>query len=87
MPRPCIRDTAIQEDRIVHPIEATQERRVRRLAVRHGLQLVKSRNRTPGTPVFRTYGVIDPWSNTWVYYSGGDCYGLTLADVAALLTA
>jgi hypothetical protein len=63
-----------------------REQRLRRVAVRLGYRLVKSRCRTPELFVYGTYGIIDPDRNWWVQTFGGDGYGLDLDEIEAWLT-
>ncbi len=67
------------------PSENAREARLRRLARRQGLALVRSRNRTPGTLVFGTYGLIDQYGNAWAATHGADGYGLGLDEIEAWL--
>lgn len=61
------------------------ESRLRSLARRQGYRVVKSRCREPRASVFGTYGIVDPYNNTWVAYGGGDGYGMTLGEIEAAL--
>ncbi len=67
------------------PSEKAREARLRRLARGQGLALVRSRNRTPGTLVFGTYGLTDPYRNAWAATRGADGYGLDLDEIEAWL--
>lgn len=62
---------------------AAREARVRRLARSYGLQLVKSRSRTPEALEYGGYGVIDPYINCWIYGSSPFAFSASLGDVEA----
>jgi hypothetical protein len=63
-----------------------KENRVRRMAQRQGLALVKSRHRDPWATNYGTYGLIDPDTDAWVAHSGRSGYGMELDEVEAWLT-
>lgn len=60
--------------------DKAREARVRRLANRFGLQLVRSRSRTAEMADFGCYAVVDPYSNTLVFGEGPAGYGASLDD-------
>ena len=62
--------------------DEAREARCRRAAKRLGLAVVKSRY----TATLGTYGIIDPYTNAWVSYGGGDGYGLSLEEIERELT-
>ncbi len=61
-----------------------QENRVRRMAQRQGLQVMKSRRRDVRAIDYGTYWVVDPYTNGVVL---GSEWGFTLDEVEAFLTA
>ncbi len=61
------------------------EDRVRRLAKAQGLALVKSRCRTPGSWIYQTYGLVDPYLNCYVAHHAEGGYGMSLGEVMAWL--
>lgn len=63
------------------------ENRLRRVAERRGLRLVKSRRRDPQAYDYGTYALIDVRSNALVAGDELTGYGLTLEDVEATLNA
>jgi hypothetical protein len=69
------------------PDDRALEAKVRRMAKRSEMQLVKSRCRNPESPSYGGYGVIDPWRN-WAL-AGFDHfnYSLTLAEAAEFIGA
>lgn len=69
-------------------MDKISENRLRRMAERQGLQLVKSRRRDPHAVGFGTYMLMNPPTNSVVHMNfalpGG--YGLDLDDVESYLT-
>jgi hypothetical protein len=59
-----------------------QEARVRRMARRQGLALMKSRRRNPEVPDFGGYWLTDPFRNALVF--GGD-WGASLEEISEYL--
>lgn len=67
--------------------EKTRETRLRRMAERQGLRLVKSRRRDPRAIDYDRWMIVDPYRNAVV--TGAEVTGrpnLTLDDVEAWLT-
>jgi hypothetical protein len=66
-----------------------RENRLRRMAERRGWQLVKSRRRDPRAWDYGTYGIIDPYTNSWVAmdFALGRGYGLDLDQIEERLTS
>ena len=62
--------------------ERVLENRVRRMAQRQGLRLIKSRRRDPQALDFGSYVLVDIESNSLVF---GDQFGATLDEVAEWL--
>jgi|HubBroStandDraft_6_1064221.scaffolds.fasta_scaffold176613_1 hypothetical protein len=63
-----------------------RENRVRRMAKRQGLSLVKSRRRDPNALDYGLYLVLDPASNSIVAGSSEIGFGLDLDGVESWLT-
>jgi hypothetical protein len=63
-----------------------RENRLRRVAERQGLRLVKSRRRDPRAIDYGTFGLVDPATNTLVAGSASTGYGLSLDDIEEQLT-
>ncbi|CCH77137.1 conserved hypothetical protein [Nostocoides japonicum T1-X7] len=63
-----------------------RENRLRRMADRQGLRLVKSRRRDPRALDYGTYMLTDPCTNTVVAWGLQSGYGLSLDEVEARLT-
>jgi hypothetical protein len=63
--------------------ESAREARLRRLASRQGLAVRKSRAREPRAIEYGLYGVIDPYSNTWV----SQPFSMTLDGLEEFLSA
>lgn len=59
--------------------DKVRENRLRRLAVRRGIRLLKSRRRDTGAVDYGRYWLIDPWNNNAVLFGGQ--WGATLDDV------
>ena len=70
----------------VETAEKVRENRLRRMAKRQRLALVKSRRRDPRAWDYGTYGLIDPSRNTLVADAGQSGYGLDLDEIEAWLT-
>jgi hypothetical protein len=66
--------------------EKVYENRVRRLAERQELVLVKSRRRDPGAPDFGVYWLSDRTTKARIYPSGAPDYGLSLREIEHWLT-
>ena len=66
--------------------EKVRENRLRRMAKRQRLALVKSRRRDPRAWDYGTYGLIDPTRSTLVVDAGQSGYGLHLDEIEAILT-
>lgn len=68
--------------------EKVRENRLRRMAKRRRLVLVKSRRRDPQAWDYGTYGLIDPARGAWVAQDVaiGEGYGLDLHAIEAWLT-
>jgi hypothetical protein len=66
--------------------EKVRENRLRRMAKRQGLDLVKSRRRDPYATDYGTYGLVDPQTNSWASYAGSSGYGMSLDDIERALT-
>lgn len=47
--------------------DKVRENRLRRMAKRQGLMLVKSRRRDPRAVDYGKYGLVDPYNNAWVF--------------------
>jgi hypothetical protein len=62
-----------------------RERRLRRAAARLGYALMKSRSRTPESPEYGMYGIIEPAHNWWI--APVDGFGFDLDDVEEWLSA
>ena len=58
-----------------------RENRVRRMAARQGLELVKSRRRDPRALDYGGYLLRDPYNNVIVYSYGYNEFGASLDDV------
>ena len=67
--------------------EKIRENRLRRMAERQGLQLMKSRRRDPRAIDYGTYMLTNPSTNTLALWGNPDGYGLTLDEIEAALTA
>jgi hypothetical protein len=65
---------------------AAREARLRRLARKSDLRLVRSRSRNPDLPQYGGYGLVDPFRNAWVYGSHPHAFSATLEDVEAWLS-
>jgi len=65
--------------------EKVRENRLRRVAERQGLQLVKSRRRDPRAYDYGTYQLVDPRNNTIVAYKLQSGFGMTLDDIESEL--
>lgn len=63
-----------------------RENRLRRMAERQGLQVLKSRRRDPRASDYGTYMLVDPRSNAVVASGAQSGYGLTVDDLEAALT-
>lgn len=65
-----------------------RENRLRRMAQRQGLQLIKSKRRDPNALSYGTYGLIDTRTNGLVLGNGEvfDGYGCDLDEIEAYLT-
>jgi hypothetical protein len=59
----------------------TRENRLRRMAERQGLKLLKSRRRDPMAIGFRTFGLVDADTNSWVAANHRNGYGLDLDEI------
>jgi hypothetical protein len=66
--------------------EKVRENRLRRMADRQGLQLVKSRRRDPRATDYGRYALIDPFTNT-IVVGATERFEFTLDDVEDYLTA
>ena len=68
-------------------LKKSLESRLRRMAVRRGFQLQKSRARDPGSLTYDGYQLIDPRSNTMVFGSGnlGRGFDATLGEIEEFL--
>jgi hypothetical protein len=62
-----------------------RENRVRRMAERQGLRLVKSRRRDPRALDYGGYMIVDPSTNAIVYSYGYNEFGASLDDAEAWL--
>lgn len=71
----------------VEGADRVQEKRVRRMASRQGLQVVKSRRRDPRATDFGTYILTDPATNTIVAGDHNNGFGLTLDEIERKLTS
>ena len=67
--------------------EKVRENRLRRMAERQGLRVIKSRRRDPRALDFGTYGLVDVRTNTLEAGDVNSGYGLTLDQVEAALTS
>ncbi len=61
------------------------ENRLRRMAQRQGLRLIKSRRRDPNALQYGTYGLVDVQTNGLATYGGAvsEGYGLDLTEIEA----
>jgi hypothetical protein len=66
-------------------VDKVRENRLRRMAERRGLQLVKSRRRDPRSLEFGTYGLLDPFRNAWIFCDQERGYGKTLDEIEEYL--
>lgn len=66
--------------------EKVRENRLRRMAERQNLQIMKSRRRDPRATDYGTYQIIDPYNNTIVAHALQSGYGMSLDDVERYLT-
>jgi len=63
--------------------EKVRENRLRRMADRQGLKLVKSRRRDPSYYDYGAFWLVNPWSNT--IEAGHPDFGMSLDEVEAAL--
>jgi len=66
--------------------DKTRDSRVRRLANREGLRVVRSRCRVPEAAEYGTYMITDPFTNSVVAIGLSGGFGLTLDDVENYLS-
>lgn len=66
--------------------DKVRENRLRRMAARRGLQLVKSRRRDPGAWDFQTYALIDPFLNSLVFGDPNSGFGKSLDEIEGFMT-
>lgn len=66
--------------------EKVRENKLRRMAQRQGLQLVKSRRRDPRAIDFGTYALVDPNSTAMIAGDPNSGFGMTLEEVETALT-
>lgn len=66
--------------------DKVRENRLRRMAERQGLRLVKSRRRDPQAVDYGTYGLIDPFLNAWILADPNFGYGHSLDEIAEYLS-
>lgn len=66
--------------------EKVRENRLRRMAKRQGVAVVKSRRRDPRALDFGGYGIIDPQRNAWLAGADHHAFELSLDQVEDWLT-
>ncbi len=82
-------DSSIPTRKAIEAMTTTEhkiyENRLRRMAQRQGLRLIKSRRRDPNALQYGTYGLVDVQTNGLATYGGAvsEGYGLDLTEIEA----
>jgi hypothetical protein len=66
--------------------EEVRENRLRRMAERQGLRLIKARRRDPRAYDYGTYGLLDAYTNNVVACGRPEPYGMSRDEIEKYLT-